>query len=91
MYVIKKLQLNRFKAVPVVTNRQQAIAAGINSDTKEENPSKDTIECAGTATILGANKLQMLALGQEMARAAYLKHKTAGASADMPNVPANRK
>lgn len=80
MYVIKKMQINKFEPKPIVTARQLYLLSG-------EKPaaitSKDTTECVNDPVPYGAKKTQLLGLADDMAKAAYAKQQSDGASEDL--------
>lgn len=80
MFVIEKLKLNKFKARPIVSNRELVMSMGQQPATIE---SKETADCYDEPIVDGASKLKVLGLAQEICKTAYEKHKSAGESADM--------
>lgn len=84
MYVIKKMQINKFEPKPIVTNRQLWL---LNGDKPAQVTSKETSDCASDPVPYGAKKTQLLGLADDMARSAYRKRDTAGESDSL--TPAN--
>lgn len=80
MYVIKKMQLNKFEPKPIVSNRALFAAAG---EKPASITSKDTVDCAGDPVPYGASKTKLLGLGADMAASAAAKHNSDGKSADL--------
>lgn len=80
MYVIKKMQINKFEPKPIVTARQLYL---LNGEKPATITSKDTPECANDPVPYGAKKTQLLGLADDMAKAAYAKHQSAGESKDL--------
>lgn len=80
MFVIKEMKLNKFQPRPLIPNRDLFIAQG-------ENPavinSKDTSECFSEPNPFGATKTEILGLAQDIGKAAYAKHMSAGKSPDL--------
>lgn len=75
MYVIKKMQLNKLKAMPIVSNRALFLSCGPKPATIE---SKDTSDCATDPVPYGAKPTQLLGLAQEMINKAYEMRETEG-------------
>lgn len=85
MYVIKKMQINKFEPKPIVTARQLYL---LNGEKPATIMSKDTPDCASDPVPYGAKKTQLLGLADDMAKAAYAKHQSQGESKDLnPNNP----
>lgn len=80
MYVIKKMQLNKFQPSPVVSARELFVSLGARPATIT---SKDTADCFDQPTVLGASKTKLLGLADEMARSAAAKQASDGKSPDM--------
>lgn len=75
MFVIKKMQLNKYEARPIVSNRELFVAQGERPSTQV---SKDTPECVGTPSIEGASKTKVLGLAAEIVEQAKKEHESAG-------------
>lgn len=72
MYVIKEMRLNKFQPKPIVSNRELFVSIGARPATIN---SKETADCVGAPVPDGASKTKMLALAQEISKAAYEHHK----------------
>jgi hypothetical protein len=77
MYVVKKMQTNKFQLHPIVTNRQLFLLNGAKPSTQL---SKDTTDCASDPVPYGSKKTQLLGLAQDMAIAAFNKRESDGQS-----------
>lgn len=85
MYVVKKMQTNKFQLHPIVSNRQLFLLNGAKPSTQV---SKDTTECASDPVPYGAKKTQLLGLAQDMAISAFNKRESDGQSDSLkPNNP----
>lgn len=84
MFVIPKMQINKFESRPVLSNRQMFLMSGSKPATFE---SKDTADCANEALPIGARKTQLLGLAQEIAQKA-VEMKNSNGSAE-PLEPTN--
>lgn len=80
MYVIKKMQINKFEPKPIVTARQLYL---LNGEKPATITSKDTPDCASDPVPYGAKKTQLLGLADDMAKAAFAKQQSAGESKDL--------
>lgn len=75
MFVIKKMQINKLQAKPIVSNRSLFLSMGARPCTVE---SKESAECVNEPTPYGARKTQLLALGAKIAENAATKQATDG-------------
>lgn len=80
MFVIKKMQINKFQPKPIVTARALFL---INGEKPATIQSKDTPQCVDDPILVGTKKTQALGLAAEMAESAYKKHITGGESDSM--------
>lgn len=74
------MQINRLQIKPIVTNKALYLACGARPCTVE---SKSTSDCYSEPTPYGARKTQLIALGNEIAKAAIAKQNSDGQSPDM--------
>lgn len=88
MYVIKKMQLNKLKAMPIVSNRALFLSCGPKPATID---SKDTSDCATDPVPYGAKPTQLLSLAQDMINKAYEMRDTGGNAQPLtPTNPVNK-
>lgn len=86
MFVLEKMKLNRFELRPVVSARALVASKGNCPSTES---SKADSSCYNAPSVDGASKTKLLGLVDEMARVAYAKRETNGASASMSPTNAN--
>ena len=88
MYVIKKMQLNKLKPMPIVSNRALFLSCGPKPATIE---SKDTPDCATDPVPYGSKPTQLLGLAQDMIDKAYEMRDTDGNAVPLtPTNPVNK-
>lgn len=88
MFVIKEMRINKFERRPVISNRELFIAKGAMPASAD---SKATSDCYDEPSLLGSNKTKSLGLAQDISKAAYAQHESAGKADSLELVNARDK